>query len=84
MKLEKKFDAVDHPRHYASGSIECIDAIEAALTPEEFSGYCKGNMLKYTWRAGHKGSAAEDISKARWYATRLEAALKKDGSNASI
>ena len=41
--------------HYRQGEIECIDAIRAALTDEEWRGYCKGNILKYTWREKHKG-----------------------------
>jgi hypothetical protein len=41
--------------HYRQGDIECIDAIRAALTGEEWRGYCKGNVLKYTWREKHKG-----------------------------
>ena len=49
-------DNVNHPAHYTQGSIECIDAIEAALTPEEFRGYCKGNALKYLWRERSKGN----------------------------
>ena len=48
-------DAVNHPEHYTQGDIECIDAIRAALTPEEFRGYCKGNVLKYVWRERNKG-----------------------------
>jgi hypothetical protein len=63
-------DPVNHPAHYKSGSVECIDAIESALTPEEFRGYCKGNMLKYIWRERHKGGD-ESIAKARWYLNRL-------------
>lgn len=63
-------DAVNHPSHYTHGSVECIDAIESALTPDEFAGFCKGNSLKYLWRAGRKGSAVEDLRKARWYQDR--------------
>jgi hypothetical protein len=37
-----KEDVVNHPSHYTDGGIECIEAIEAALTNEEFRGYCKG------------------------------------------
>ena len=48
-------DAVNHPPHYNKGGIECIDAIQAALTPEEFRGYCKGNIIKYSWRERHNG-----------------------------
>ena len=63
-------DSVNHPAHYTNGSIECIDAIEAALTPEEFRGYLKGNMLKYIWRERLKGGT-ESIRKTQWYAMKL-------------
>lgn len=58
-------DLVNHPPHYNDGGIECINAIEAALTAEEFRGYCKGNALKYIWRERHKDS--ESLAKANWY-----------------
>lgn len=64
-------DMVNHPPHYQSeNGIECIDAIQAALTPEEFRGYCKGNALKYAWRERGKGGD-EDLKKAAWYLNRL-------------
>ena len=63
-------DYVNQPPHYKQGDIECIDAIQAALTPEEFRGYLKGNVLKYTWRERHKGGT-ESIEKAQWYTDRL-------------
>lgn len=63
-------DMVNHPPHYTSGDIECIDAIQSALTPEEFRGYCKGNALKYVWRERRKGHG-EDIRKAEWYLRKL-------------
>jgi hypothetical protein len=63
-------DPVNQPEHYRQGEIECIDAIEAALTPEEFRGYCKGNVIKYVWRERHKGEAVS-LAKARWYVDRL-------------
>jgi hypothetical protein len=56
--------------HYTSGSIECIDAIRAALTTEEFRGFCKGNVLKYTWRERLK-VGDESLKKAEWYLKRL-------------
>ena len=64
------FDNVDKPAHYASGDIECIDAIRAQMTPEEFQGYLKGNVAKYMWRWRDKGGA-ESLRKARWYLDRL-------------
>jgi hypothetical protein len=63
-------DPVNHPAHYTKGKIECIDAIQAALTPEEFAGFCKGNALKYIWREQLKGGA-ESLLKAQWYLDRL-------------
>jgi len=63
-------DVVNHPAHYTKGGIECIDAIRAALTPEEFRGYCKGNAIKYSWRERHKGGN-EDLKKASWYLTKI-------------
>jgi len=63
-------DPINRPAHYTAGGIECIDAIEAALTPEEARGFRKGNALKYLWRAGRKGDHTEDIKKARWYIDR--------------
>ena len=52
---EPKPDLVNAPPHYRQGGIECIDAIRAALTDEEFRGYLKGNSMKYLWREKHKG-----------------------------
>jgi hypothetical protein len=63
-------DLINQPPHYRQGEIECIDAIEAALTPEEFRGYCKGNTLKYIWRERHKGQGSS-LAKATWYLARL-------------
>lgn len=60
---------VDAPR-YNQGDIECIEAIKAALTPEEFRGWLKGDIMKYVWRERHKGGA-RDIRKARYYLQRL-------------
>lgn len=63
-------DAVNHPKHYTNGGIECIDAIEAALGPEGAAMFCRGNAQKYLWRAGLKGPLLEDLQKARWYLNR--------------
>jgi hypothetical protein len=63
-------DLVNHPPHYTDGGIECIEAIEAQLTQEEFRGYAKGNIAKYLWRERHKGGT-ESLKKASWYLDRL-------------
>ena len=72
-------DVVNKPKHYNQGDIECIDAIEAMLTHEEFVGYLRGNSLKYRWRFRYK-NGIEDLRKAEWYEKRLLKALEdKDG-----
>ena len=63
-------DLVNHPPHYNQGEVECFDAIRSALTPDEFRGYIKGNVLKYTWREKFKDGDG-DLAKARWYLERL-------------
>jgi hypothetical protein len=62
---------IDSPQHYTSGDIECIDAIKAALTKEEFRGYVKGNIVKYVWRERLK-NGDEDLKKAFKYFEFLE------------
>ena len=73
--FEIKADPVNAPAHYTKGEVECIDAIRAAMTKEQFIGYCKGCSLKYQWRFEHKGGV-EDLEKARWYLDRLIAEVK--------
>jgi hypothetical protein len=63
-------DMVNHPPHY-QGKVECIDAIESALGPDGFAAYCRGSAIKYAYRAGKKGDAAQDINKAQWYLRRI-------------
>ena len=64
-------DNVNSPSHYnADSGLECIEAIEAQLTPEEYRGFLKGNCVKYLWREKHKGGI-ESLEKAQWYLTRL-------------
>ena len=68
---------VEHPSHYCQGGIECIKAIEAAMPPEGFQDYCKGNVLKYIWRWRDK-AGVEDLKKAKVYLEWLiESAEKK-------
>lgn len=69
--LDTETDMVNHPPHYTTNWIECIDAIEASMSPDEFQGYLKGNCIKYLWRYRCKGKAAEDLHKAQWYLQKL-------------
>lgn len=63
-------DNVNHPSHYATGDVECIDAIRSALGDELYLGYLWGNALKYLWRWPRKG-LDEDLEKCAWYIERI-------------
>ena len=70
--INKNVDNVNHPAHYKGrGGIECIDAIAASMTQEEFQGYLKGTAEAYLWRYKNKGRAKEDLEKAKWYINKL-------------
>ena len=75
---EKMSDNVNHPAHYTQGGIECIDAIEAAVTGlNGIEAVCTGNAIKYLWRWKQK-NGIEDLKKARWYVDRLIAEREKN------
>lgn len=63
-------DTIFNPKHYMQGSHECIDEIKAMLTPDEFKGFLKGNIIKYRYRANLK-NGKEDLAKADNYAYYL-------------
>ena len=69
-------DLVNHPPHYNNGKIECIEAIEAMLTHEEFVGYLRGNSLKYRWRFRYK-NGIQDLEKAEWYEKKIDESFKR-------
>ncbi len=72
IRMQRSVDDVNHPPHYKIGGIETIDVIEAKLTPEEFRGYLKGNVVKYLTRIGYKDDAGKDVDKMVWYALKLQ------------
>ena len=59
-------ESIDHPAHYGGDTpYEAIKVIEAWGL-----GFHLGNALKYLSRADKKGTAIEDLKKARWYLDR--------------
>lgn len=73
------FADVEHPSHYTSGGIECIDATKAMLAGYEqakiatkfYWHFLSGEALKYLWRWPLKERPLQDLKKARWYLDRL-------------
>ena len=72
----QSLDMVNSPSHYQLDGMEAIDIIKAALTPEEYRGYLKGNALKYMLREPFKGNPAQDVAKAKWYLERYHALVE--------
>tara|TARA_Y100001937_G_C7110034_1_gene327059 strand:+ start:296 stop:502 length:207 start_codon:yes stop_codon:yes gene_type:complete len=57
-------EEVNHPDHYNSGQIECIEYIKSIGMHKHF---CIANAIKYLSRCQHKGSYEKDLKKAKWY-----------------
>lgn len=77
---DEEEDMVGAPKHYNSGNIECIDAIEESMSSVAFKGYLKGNCMKYLWRYDYKGKQVEDLQKAGWYLRKLTAMVTEENS----
>ena len=72
-QLKEMLSKVNHPKHYNTGKIEVIDAIE-----DWDLDFHLGNVLKYIVRAGVKDpfTYLEDLEKAKWYLDRKIKTLK--------
>lgn len=67
------------PEYYSKNGLSPLKAMEQGLiSKEEYIGFLKGNVIKYTCRAGSKDDPLLDIVKAIDYLTHLHKALKSD------
>lgn len=57
--------------HYVDMGIQPWEVMEDLLTPEEFKGYLKGCLIKYSMRAGKKEKSPMDAEKYRHYRQKL-------------
>ena len=66
---------VEHPKHYNTGKIEVISAIE-----DWNLDFHLGNVVKYVARAGKKdvSKTLEDLEKAKWYLERKISELERN------
>lgn len=63
-------EMVKHPDHYGGDTVyETIKVLEAWMTPEQYIGFLRGSVHRYTSRAGKKDPAKliEDLEKAITY-----------------
>ena len=58
----------DEPNYYTMDGLSPIGAFKKGLiSTSELVGFCKGNVIKYICRFQSKGSAVEDLRKAKDY-----------------
>ena len=75
--IEKKHEQSEQPDYYKSNGLSPMDAFEKGLlSKEEFIGFIKGNVIKYTVRAGKKDDAVKDIDKAIDYLEWLKKVME--------
>ena len=60
-------DLVKAPTHYADRKYQTILVLQDTLSQEEFSGFLKGNAMKYLSRAGKKDETLQELNKAKVY-----------------
>lgn len=65
-----RHDAIE-PDHYKNGDHDLLWHLKDILTPEEFRGAMKMNIIKYVVRENNK-NGIEDIDKAKEYLNRFE------------
>ena len=56
--------------HY-NQRVQAIETMQANMTPAEFKGFLKGNIIKYCCRCGRKDEEASEVKKILVYATWL-------------
>jgi len=63
--------------HYHQIGIQPWAVMESVLSPQEFIGYLKGNIIKYAMRAGRK-EGTDDAAKAFHYKQKLNEFLNDE------
>jgi hypothetical protein len=65
-------------KHYELwNDFETIDVLKNCLTLDEFTGFLKGNILKYQLRLGKKDDVSKEIQKIKDYQRELNSILKE-------
>lgn len=74
---EPEVDMVNHPPHYTSSGMECIDELELVFGTGAVKAFCLCNVWKYRKRALLK-NGQEDLDKADWYMAKYKELEDKD------
>lgn len=70
----------DHYREGFGEQIEVIEILKDKLTPEQFIGFCLGNIIKYALRANFKDQMSKDIYKIEDYGGILDEFIKSQAT----
>lgn len=73
-------EVIDHPDHYRSNNMECIDEMLLVFGKDALMSFCKLNAWKYRYRAQNKGKI-KDLQKADWYLNKLKELGEKNCQN---
>ena len=65
-----------YDKHYNELNIQPIEVMQALLTPAEFLGFLKGNIIKYSYRCGKKDDPKSELAKFERYQEWYQQALK--------
>ena len=63
--------------HYTSKTVQPWEAMQSWMSHEEFTGFLRGNVIKYVARCNEKGGI-EDLKKARHYLDKLIAVIESE------
>lgn len=76
MEQEHKADDIQvGGTHYKDMPVQPWEVMQVLLTKEEFIGFLKGNIVKYSMRQGRKDS--DDAGKLRHYQQKLREVLNE-------
>lgn len=80
IRIERDNNMVEHPNHYQSEKgIEVIDVIEAFTDDlKGVEAFDTANAIKYVCRWSKKGTALQDLMKAKWYIDHLINKIEKE------
>lgn len=76
MRKDKNDGSSKCQSHYQVASKQPIEVMQEVMSPEEFQGFCRGNIIKYAMRLGHKDDSVKEAGKIKQYAIWLVDSLK--------
>lgn len=76
-ELYKPLKKQYYDEHYVSEH-QPIEVMQSNMTHEEFIGFLKGNIIKYTCRLGKKDGTQKEVAKIKRYSEWLEKAINDE------